>query len=304
MERPVKKGPRSPAATQQRTSPKGSRRQAIQSVHSSAPRGRSHSATRGAGIGRSPHPGVERLIDLAEGRLTVPVVRRLHAHFESCPECEGLELAFRRLMESLLLAGRDAPPSALSHWAGDLPDQVPTHEKAGRSRTTPATLAAPRGHLGRGLRGVRTGLMRLVADSWALSARVSPTPLPRTGLANSQGGLRSGAADGAGPSTPLAGRRRLLLSAAPFDLDLQVDYRGASEARRVHGQILPIVGSRRAWQGSEVRLISGRRTVTRVRVDRRGEFALPRVLPGVYRIAVSAGPAKRAARSTSPRIEV
>jgi hypothetical protein len=123
----------------------------------------------------------------------------------------------------------------------------------------------------RGLAAAGAGALRLVADSWALvSEGLTPAPALRSGDVR---------------ATSL-GRRRLLVSARPFELDLEVDYSGHTDPRRLHGQILPLAGPRADWQGSEVLLTAAGRTVSRARIDRRGEFRLARVQPGRYRLEI------------------
>lgn len=247
---------------------------------------------------RVEHPEFERLVDLADGRLGRAAERRLNAHLEICPACSQLERGVRNLLVTLETEGREAPPAALTRWARALPDRLPM------PRRTVTGVAAAGRRLAEGLRAVRSGVMRLVADSWSRAADILGGPLLPPDVAGSPvGALRAGVAPGGTMAAP-AGRRRILLAAKPFDLDLQIDYRGAEDPRQIRGQILPLTGSRLAWLGSEVRLLAGRRTVARVRVDRRGEFALPRVRAGAYRLAVSAGSAPGAARSTSPVLEV
>jgi hypothetical protein len=215
---------------------------------------------------RGPHspaatcPGSDRLLDLVEGRLEPALRRSLTAHARGCGRCGEEIAAWKTLLGALRAEALDAPPAHLSDWA----------------RRLPATLAPtpPR----------RRSLLRLVADSWgdlkaAVGSAFSAPLVPAVAV-------RSG-----GILPRRLGRRRLLFATGTFDLDIQIDYSGETDPRRVRGQILPAEGPRRLWLGSEVRLATPRRAVARARIDRRGEFVMPRVQPGRYRIEVQ-GPTR------------
>lgn len=214
------------------------------------------------------HPDSSRLLDLVEGRLSPARQKSLFEHARGCGRCGEEIAAWESLIGTLRAEALDAPPGHLSEWARRLPGMLAPE--------------SPR----------RRSLLRLVADSWgelkAAVGSISPkAPLPAMAVRSGGGMLHR------------LGRRRLLFSTESFDLDLQIDYSGEADPRRLRGQILPVEGPRRLWLGSEVRLDTPRRAVTRARVDRRGEFLMPRVQPGRYRIEIQ-GPA----RCTSVTLEV
>lgn len=242
------------------------------------------------------HPEPSRLVDLVEERLSSTVARSVRSHLGTCEPCAATVAAFAHLVQTLHAERADRPPAALSDWARALPDTVSLGRRAVRpGAIRPGGVGAT---IRRGLAAAGAGALRLVADSWALvSEGLTPAPALRSGDAR---------------ATSL-GRRRLLFSARPFDLDLEVDYSGQTDPRRLHGQILPLEGPRADWQGSEVLLTAAGRTVSRARIDRRGEFRLFRVQPGRYRLEIRplairrpGAPARAAdaGRCASPVIEV
>lgn len=258
------------------------------------------------GQGGAVHPEPSQLVDHVEGHLAPAVARSVRSHLRTCAPCAATAKAFTQLVRALEAERTERPPHALSDWARALPESVP------RSRTAPGAMSAraPRDTgMAVALRRGVAGALRLVADSWNLVAgslgagSLAPVPALRSADAR---------------ATSL-GRRRLLFAAQGFDLDLEVDYVGQADPRRLHGQLLPVEGSRAEWQGSEIHLTRAGRSISHARVDRRGEFRLPRVQPGRYRLEIrrslatrpaalpagrpTRGPA-RAGRCASPVIEV
>ena len=215
---------------------------------------------RGPHSSKEDHPVPGSLVDWLEGRLSGAISGRVTRHMKSCDTCRIEADAWKSLLDDIKSERDDAPPAPLVDWALSLPGTL-------------------------GKRESRPTLLRLVADSWAgfldgLSQALTP------GFPVAQ--LRS-----SGDIPQRLGRRRLLFSAGGFDLDLEVDYVSHEDPRRIHGQILPAGGPRQIWTDARVELVSGHRVAARARVDRRGEFRLPRIPAGRYRILVT-GPAESA----------
>lgn len=203
-----------------------------------------------------PIPGV--LLDWLDGRLQGAAAGHVTRHVRSCAACRSEVEQWSSLLGDFKREREEAPPEALVHWAESLPGAL-------------------------GKRASRPTLLRLVADSWA-------------GFLE---GLAQAATPGFAPQVRSSdipqrlGRRRLLFSAGGFDLDLEIDYVSHEDPRRIHGQILPADGPRQMWADARIELKTGRRVLARARVDRRGEFKIPRIPAGRYRIQVI-GPAESA----------
>lgn len=195
------------------------------------------------------HPGPETLIDFVEERLAAGPGRRIAEHLYGCARCRAEAESWARLIGLMAGERADAPPRALAEWAR----RLPRHEAPAR----------------------RAGLLRLLADSWA--------------------GLVEGFAAAASPLAPAlrsasqrlyVGRRRLLFAEESFDVDVEIRYVSADDAREVHGQVLPRSGPRSAWEGTEVVLRSGGRIGGHVRLDRRAEFRFVAIPPARYRLEI------------------
>lgn len=213
------------------------------------------------------HPGAGTLLDWLEGTLDVSQHHEVSSHLDRCSPCRSEADAWRSLLHVMRQESRDPVPAFLQSWAAAL-----------------ATRHA-------GIFPRRATLLDLITDSWgalreaATGLISSPAPLPALRSMNG--------------SAPRLGRRRILFSSEAFDLDLEIDYSGEHDPRRIHGQLLPVDGGRGPWFDTEIRLVGGRHATERTRLDRRGEFSLLRVRPGRYRIEVQ-GPVCCA----SPTIEV
>jgi hypothetical protein len=213
------------------------------------------------------HPGAGTLLDWLEGRLDVSQRHDVSSHLDRCSPCRSEADAWRSVLDGMRQESRDPVPAFLHNWAAALASR-----DAG---------AFPR----------RAALLDIITDSWgalreAASGLISsPSLLPALRSENG--------------SAPRLGRRRILFSSSAFDLDLEIDYSGEQDPRRIHGQLLPVDGGRGPWFDAEIRLVGGRHPAERTRLDRRGEFSLTRVRPGRYRIEVQ-GPVCCA----SPTIEV
>ena len=199
------------------------------------------------------HPESGVLLDWVEEKLTGPARRDVSAHLRSCAVCRSEAAFLERMTGTLLALSADQPPEDLREWAF----RIPISGERVFSRDA--------------------SLLKLVTDSWGVLRDAAhalthlSAPLPA---------LRSETG-----SAPRLGRRRVLLTSGSCDVDLEIDYIGVSDPRRIHGQILPAGGTRRIWQNSEIRLVGGKAPVV-ARADRRGEFEMARVRPGTYRIEI------------------
>lgn len=196
------------------------------------------------------HPEAGSLLDFVDGRLAAGEGRRIAAHLRDCVRCRVEAESWLKLVGLMAAERADTPPRALGEWARRLPRQ----EAPSR----------------------RPGLLRLLADSWAgliegLAAAAPPAPAPA---------LRSSS------QRLYVGRRRLLFAEESFDVDVEIRYVSADDAREVHGQVLPRTGPRAAWEGTEVVLRSGGRIGGRVRLDRRAEFRFVAIPSGRYRLEI------------------
>jgi len=200
------------------------------------------------------HPDTGALLDWLEGRTGSSAATSVRSHVATCAVCRLEVEGWRTLLSRLGDESDSQPPADLVQWALNIP-----------ARLAPA--------------GGRKTILTLISDSWDVIresvAALAHLPVRPAMAVRSLNG-----------SLPRLGRRRILYSTAAFDLDLEIDYSGPLDPRRVHGQILPNEEIRGLWIGSEVRLVTEGRTLVRARTDRRGEFEMPRVRPGRYSIQV------------------
>jgi hypothetical protein len=199
------------------------------------------------------HPESGVLLDWVEGRLVGPARHAAGAHLRSCAACRSEAAFLERMTVALAALTADQPPDDLRESAY----RIPLSEDRVFSRDA--------------------SLLRLVADSWGALRHAAhaltqlSAPLPALRSVNG--------------SAPRLGRRRVLLTSGSCDVDLEIDYTGLTDPRRIHGQILPAGGTRRIWQNAEVRLVDGKKSV-KAHADRRGEFEMARVRPGTYCIEI------------------